>query len=141
MRNLLGICAVILTLSPFAAAYAQSTGKELLQSCEEVMKIQAGKSKPDYAMAMECVGYIHGITNGHDATTYLQTKRMTGGAPWDDKSESRRRSLAIYCASPSVQTGKEVGIVVRYLRRHRKQLDEQAATLVFDALKTAYPCK
>ena len=142
MRNLLGIYAVILVFSPFTAANAQSDGKELLESCREVIKASDKTGvEPDYVSAMQCVSYIRGIADGHDATTYLQTKKRTGRAGWDSKSEATRRSLAIFCAPQAVQMEQKVRIVVRYLGQHPKQLQEQPATLVLDALTEAFPCK
>jgi hypothetical protein len=141
MRNLFRICAVILVFSPFTTANGQKDGKELLESCQEVIKATEGTVEPDYVLAMQCVSYIHGIADGHDATTYLQTKNSTGRAGWDSKSEAARRSFAIFCAPRSIQAQQEVQIVVHYLEQNPKQLHEQSATLVLHALSGAFPCK
>ena len=98
--------------SPTLANYL--TGKDLYADC----------SKPQGSFSQGfCSGYISGVV---DAIEYYQV------------SKGAEKSV---CVPKEVSIGQAKEIVMRYLTQHPDQRTNTASSLVWDALRNAFPCK
>ena len=104
--------AFAVSSSPALANYL--TGKDLYADC----------SKPQGSFSQGfCSGYISGVV---DAIEYYQINK---GA---EKN---------VCIPMEVSIGQVKEIVVRYLAQHPDQRANTASSLVWDAVRNAFPCK
>lgn len=108
------VLAAALAISSPPALANYLTGKDLYADC----------SKPQGSFSQGfCSGYISGVV---DAIEYYQVGK---GA---EKS---------VCLPKEASIGQVKEIVVRYLTQHPDQRNNTASSLVWDAVRNAYPCK
>ncbi len=101
----------------FAEAKAFIDGRELLRLCDSAEESQ-------YARATECLGYVTGLSDGHEV--FHDLGLMPKQWCWPPEGISNR---------------KMASIVHQYLRANTAVLDKSAALLGSLALFAAYPCK
>ena len=112
VRNAVLAAALAISSSPASANYL--TGKDLYADC----------SKPQGSFSQGfCSGYISGVV---DAIEYYQV------------SKGAEKSV---CIPKEVSIGQVKEIVVRYLTQHLDQRNNTASSLVWDAVRNAFPCK
>jgi hypothetical protein len=105
------------------AAEAKFDGNELLMQCQHFIKLiddEKGFS-PVYAGA--CGGFVQGV----DSTVFFYGEDLEKDAK--------------FCTPKNATNAQLVRIVVKYLKDNPKLLNKDKTTLVWLALKDAYPCK
>jgi Ssp1 endopeptidase immunity protein Rap1a len=108
------VLAAALAISSQPALANYLTGKDLYADC----------SKPQGTFGQGfCSGYISGVVDT------LEHYQVSKGA---EKS---------VCLPKEVSIGQVKEIVMRYLTQHADQRQYTAASIVWDAVRSAYPCK
>jgi hypothetical protein len=100
-------------------------GNSLLTHCSVIDKSSADLNAEQEMAGISCVSYLDGISEG-----FLIGATM-GNTP---------KSLLI-CAPDGVTSQQTGRVVLRYLKSHPERLHEPAATLAYEALNKAFPCK
>jgi hypothetical protein len=98
-------------------------GNELLTQCQSYIKMIDGERNYTYIDAGACGGFIQGFNGAVQFYSEVLKK--------DDK----------YCIPDGVTNAQLGRIVVKYLKDNPKELNESRVTLVWLALRDAYPCK
>jgi hypothetical protein len=111
-----------------ALSMAEMTGKELLQKCEPVEKLDedpASLTSREATGVVYCLGYIESFM---DTFSFQRDARIVPAVP--------------YCL-PKEQIPKKkfARIVVNYMKDNADQLDKPASYAIFMGIRGAYPCK
>lgn len=102
---------------------AGSDGNELLLQCRSVVRsMDTDQMNGSYGDGL-CLGLIHGVKG---MTWFLE----------DGLSQPYRT-----CIPGDVNNGQAARIVVKFLESRPELLNQDRGTLVWRALKNAYPCK
>lgn len=115
--------AVLFSSAAAIAEQAKYDGNELLGQCQQYVKVADKEKIYDQFDAASCGGFVQGVTG----TVFFYSELLKN----DDK----------FCVPDSATNGQVVRIVVKYLRDNPKLLNENKVTLVWLALRDAYPCK
>ena len=108
------VVAAALAVSSLPASANYLTGKDLYGDC----------SKPQGSFSQGfCSGYISGVV---DAIEHYQVSK---GAE------------KIVCVPKEASIGQVKEVVVRYLTQHPDERNNTASSLVWDAVRKAFPCK
>ena len=122
-----GLMAVALVgiLGSGTAMAAGRDGNELLGQCQHFIRlVDGGTARSDeHYDAGTCGGFVQGV----NSSVFFYSEVLEK----DDK----------FCVPDSVTNGQLVRIVVKYLKDNPKILNKDRTTLVWLALKDAYPCK
>ena len=105
------------------AADIRFDGNELLDQCQQFIKVMDGEKNFNRLDAGTCGGFVQGVSS----TVFFYRDELKK----DDK----------FC-EPDTTTGNQlVRIVVKYLKDNPKTLNEDRTILVWRALLDTYPCK
>lgn len=95
----------------------QQTARDLLTACASSTISSLGRARRKY-----CAGFVSGVEES------IRFKSQLLGA------EIR------ICPASGTTAQQFANAYIKYANRHPKELDKPAVTVVFDALKQAYPC-
>jgi Rap1a immunity proteins len=122
---------VLLLLAACMSASAESTGNDVLKSCQAAVRFADNDGAPvsEHFDSGWCFGWVSGaleITKLHNEWT-----DFTGQKP----------TLLQFCLPESgIPVIQAVRIVVQYLKEHPEQLHEDGMSLTIAALKDSFPC-
>lgn len=108
-----------------AACASDSDGNTLLRSCNAAVQRMDQPGTPIEGESGEfCLGLMYGVVNTNRGyMTLLENSSM-------------------FCTPPNgIPAGQAARVVVKYLKEHPKDLNQDMIFLVFNALREAYPCK
>ena len=128
MKKFLWIIFMVFFCAIPALSMAGMTGKELLQKCEPLEKLdeeQASLTSKEATGIVYCLGYIESFM---DTFSFQRDARIVPAVP--------------YCL-PKEQIPKKkfARIVVDYMKNNADQLDKPASYSIFMGIRRAYPCE
>ncbi|WP_079501617.1 Rap1a/Tai family immunity protein [Paraburkholderia hospita] len=77
-----------------------------------------------------CLGYVHGLADGIDATTIVLNNSFAG----------KPNERLMYCIPHRVTTGQARDVFVHYLQAHPGSRHQPASGLFINAMQEAFPC-
>lgn len=116
-----GLTALLLAVV-VASAEARADGNELLTQCQQFIKVVEKEPDYDSGRAGMCIGYVEGFIS---TTTFFSSNLE------DD---------AKLCIPKTVPNGQVVRVLVKYLKDNPAKLNKNKASLVWLAMRDAYPC-
>jgi hypothetical protein len=107
--------------SPVMAEQSFVDGNRLLLDCISAIDSQEKNITGEPYKMGHCNGYISGTFDVFSAIFNFMNKNM-------------------FCAPQNAQLGQFIKIAIKYLEAHPEKLHFNAAPLLYDAFKDAYPC-
>lgn len=117
-----GVVLISASLTASASNFRYD-GNELLQQCQQYIKVIDGDRNADAFAASYCEGFVEGVTR----TVSFYRSEL-------DKD-------AKFCIEGGVTNSQVVRVVTKYLNDNPKLLNKDKMLLTWAALKDAYPCK
>lgn len=119
MRGILFAILLFLSCQAFS-----TTGNELLQSCNESLKISQNNAA---LMSTACSGYIEGAIDAYNM--------VRSGLGYDTKYPEGN-----ICIPADAAASRKVHILIKFMEEHPEQLHLDGSELVIDAFLKAFPC-
>jgi hypothetical protein len=126
-------CLIGLTLlvSASVSSHANVDGETLSRYCAEYKHVQSREhtTEEQFAQGSFCIGYIRGVTDTMITWKEVDIARKATGAGPDHP-----------CIPQSASVDELVRVAVKYLDDHPEDLHLPAESLVFGAMRKAFPC-
>ena len=128
-------CILLLVITFLVAgvsAFAETTGNDVLNSCQTAVRLfdNSGGPSAEHFDGGWCFGWVKGaleLTKLHNEWTGFVKQKPT---------------LLQFCVPDSgIPVVQAVRVVVKYLKEHPEQLHEDGMGLTVAALKDSFPCK
>lgn len=118
-------------------SYANLTGKDLLENCEVKIKLNDRKANetvdPTDAFQMgACTGYIKGF----DDMEIIYASIIAGPS----SSEADVKKYSLYCLPTGTTNVQMANIIVKFIKNHPEELNDDASLAAAKALREAFPC-
>lgn len=120
-----------------AIVYANLTGKDLLENCE--VKLKLSEKKPTESVnsteafqAGACTGYIKGF----DDMEIIYASIIAG--PSSNEADVKKYSL--YCLPTGTTNLQMATIIVKYIKDHPAELNDDASLAAAKAFREAFAC-
>jgi Rap1a immunity proteins len=148
ITHVLRIAAAILVLT-IAAALAPAQAEEVPQRTAQYLGKTGNQlygvcdARPAPAIWQHCLDYVAGAV---DEATVLAAVMVIGSEKYGHKDVSDFFRVFRICLPDNkvdhkVDIEQVADVVVKYLREHPERRDQMAASLVFEAVHDAWPCK
>jgi len=131
------LLALLAVLSYTYPVFAGPDGRDVLRACQQTIQHldeRKDESEPDALGSLEsgwCIGWV---------TAAIEMNNLQEGMA--DKEHPLRANMFHFCAPRAgLTSGQAIRIVVKYLKDHPKDLDQNGIALTMLALMSAFPCK
>ena|SRR5215469_14594732 len=114
-------------------AQASNDGNRLLHNCGEALRAYDTNHviNENTVEIGWCTGYVGGFTDGFDLRAEVESKTY---------AEYQTLHSMYICFPDHSTLEQDIRVLVKWLNDHPERLQENASTLVFSALRAAYPC-
>ena len=126
------LCLTCMLVCLTSNAQTTMDGNVLLKYCSAAVQHFNNDKSADMGAALWCLGYITGFDSGQ-LVSALEQNRLS--------NRKGERPSYLYCNPQGVTREQKIRIIVKHLQEHPQHLHSPAEILVFQVLKTAFPCQ
>ena len=132
MRARLALTGILFLVALSLSAFGETTGNDVLNSCQTAVRYidNNGEFTNEHFDSGWCTGWIAGVLQ----LTKLHNERII--------VTKEKSTMLQFCVPDSgIPVIQAVRVVVKFLKEHPEQLNEDGMGLTIAALKSTFPCK